>query len=208
MRFEPAGEPHVRHARGGVGMVVGEELHIDAADRQLELIEPDGGAAAGVDQELLVAGLDQRAGAEAVGARNRDAGSEQCYAEIVGHHGLILMPASLMTLLQCAVSERTSAPNASGVPPPGSVPSLASASRTLSVLSALLTASLSRAMTAGGVPAFSRRPAQSSAASLGYPASTMVGTSLSTATRLRPITASARSLPALICCTTGRIVMN
>jgi hypothetical protein len=44
---------------------VGEKLHIDAADRQLELIEPDGGAAAGVDQELLIAGLDQRAGTEA-----------------------------------------------------------------------------------------------------------------------------------------------
>ena len=64
-------------------MVVGEKLHIDPADRDLELIEPDGGAAAGVDQEFLVAGLDQRAGAEAVGARDRHAGPEQGHAEIV-----------------------------------------------------------------------------------------------------------------------------
>ena len=63
-------------------MIVGEQLHVDPADRKLELVEPDRGAAAGVDQELLVAGLDQRAGAEAVRARDRHAGPEQCHAEI------------------------------------------------------------------------------------------------------------------------------
>src|SRR4051794_33191124 len=162
-----------------VGVIMGEKLYVDAPDRQLELIEPDGSAAAGVDEELLVAGLDQRARAEAVGARDRHAGPEQCHAEVAVCHELILMPASLMTLDQRAISARTSVPNASGVPPPGSVPSLARASRTLSVLSALLTASLSCAVAAGGVPVFNRRPFQSSAASLGYPASAMVGTSLS-----------------------------
>src|SRR6476661_8763207 len=164
------------------------------------------GAAAGIDEKLLVAGLDQRARSEAVGARDRRTGPEQCHAEVARHHGLILMPASWTTLVQCSVSLRTSAPNASGVPPPGSTPSLTSASRTLSVLSALLTATFSRATTAGGVPVFTKMPAQSSAANLGYPASTIVGTSLSTPTRLRAITASARSLPVLICCTTGRMV--
>jgi hypothetical protein len=74
---------------------VGEKLHVDAPDRQLELVEPDGGAAAGVDEQLLVAGLDQRAGAEAVGARDRHAGPEQCHAEVGACHELILMPASL-----------------------------------------------------------------------------------------------------------------
>src|SRR5881397_3281659 len=137
---------------------MGEKLHVDAPDRQLELVEPDGSTAAGVDEEPLVAGLDKCAGAEAVGARDRHAGPEQCHAEVGACHGLILMPASLMTLDQRAISARTSVPNASGVPSPGSVPSLASASRTLAVLSALLTASLSRAVTAGGVPVFNIRP--------------------------------------------------
>jgi hypothetical protein len=50
-----------------IGVKVGEQLHVDAPDRQLELVESDCGTAAGVDEELLVAGLDQRAGAEAVG---------------------------------------------------------------------------------------------------------------------------------------------
>ena len=45
MRLEPAGEPHVGDARGVIGVVVGEKLHVDPADRDLELKEPDGGAA-------------------------------------------------------------------------------------------------------------------------------------------------------------------
>jgi hypothetical protein len=57
-----------------VGVIVGEKLYVDAADRQLELVEPYCGAPAGVDEKLLVAGLDQRAGSEAVGARDRRAG--------------------------------------------------------------------------------------------------------------------------------------
>src|SRR5690348_9896683 len=187
---------------------MGKKLHVDAPDRKLELVEPDRSTAAGVDEELLIAGLDQRAGAEAVGAWDRHAGPKQCHAEVGVCHVLILMPASLMTLDQRAISASTSVPNASGEPPPGSVPSLARASRTLSVLSALLTAALSCAVTAGGVPVFNIKPFQSSAVSLGYPASAMVGTSLSAATRLWPITASARSLPVLICCTTGIIAMN
>src|SRR5258705_12969428 len=114
-----------------IGVKVGEQLHVNAPDRPLELIDSDGRPTTSVDEELLIAGLDQRAGAKAVGARDRHAGPEQRHAEVADCHGLILMPASLMTLVQCSVSLRTSAPNASGVPPPGSVPSLASASRTL-----------------------------------------------------------------------------
>src|SRR6476660_2847658 len=191
-----------------IGMKVGEQLHVNAPDRQLELIQSDGSATTSIDEEFPVAGLDQRAGAKAVGARDRHAGPEQCHAEVRARHGLILMPASMMTLDQRTISAPTNVPNASGVPPTGSVPSFASASRTLSVLSALLMASLSCAVTTGGAPAFNIRPFQSSAASLGYPASAMVGTSLSAATRLWPIMASARSLPLLICCTTGIMAMN
>ena len=85
MQLQPAGQPDVRQARGVVGVIVREQLHVDPADRNLELIEPDGRAAAGVDQEFLVAGLDQRAGAEAVRARDRHAGPEQCHPEIAAH---------------------------------------------------------------------------------------------------------------------------
>jgi hypothetical protein len=56
-----------------------EQLHVDPADRNLELMQADGRAAAGVDQEFLLAGLDQGAGAETVGARDRHAGPEQCH---------------------------------------------------------------------------------------------------------------------------------
>src|SRR5262245_41544824 len=166
-RMQPAGEPYVRDARGVVGVIVGEQLHIDPADRNLELMQPDGRAAAGIDQEFLLAGLDQRAGAETVRARDRHAGPEQCHPEVGTRHELILIPASLMTLDQCAISVRTSVPNASGEPPPGSTPSLARASRTLSVLIALLMAALSCAITGAGVPDFTKMPAQSSLASFG-----------------------------------------
>src|SRR5205085_6557235 len=104
---------------------------------------------------------------EAVGARDRHAGPEQRHPEVRMSHELILMPASLMTLDQCAISLCISVPNASGEPPAGSTPSLARASRTLSVLIALLMAVLSFSMTGAGVPDFTRMPAQSSLARLG-----------------------------------------
>src|SRR5262249_11835642 len=167
VRRQPAGEPEVRHPRRVVGVVVGQKLHVDAADRDFELIEPHGRATTGVDENLLVAGFDHRARAETVWARDRHAGPEQGDAKVACGHVLILMPASLITLVQRTISPFTKVPKASGVPPPGSVPSLPSASRSLSVLSALLIASLSRATVAGGVPAFTMKPPQSSDASCG-----------------------------------------
>ena len=50
---------------------MGEQLHIDGTDRNLELMQPDGRAAAGIDQEFLLASLNQRAGAETIRARDR-----------------------------------------------------------------------------------------------------------------------------------------
>ena len=90
---------------------MGEKLHVDAPDRQLELVEPDCGAAAGIDEKLLVAGLDQRAGSEAVGARDRRAGPEQGYLEIApAHHCCIFIPEASTTLAQWASCELTSWP--------------------------------------------------------------------------------------------------
>src|SRR5262249_12719503 len=151
MSRQPAGEPDVRHPRRVIGVVVGQELHVDPANRNLQLREADHRATPGIDQKFAVAGLNQRARAEAVWARDRRAGPEQGDAEI-RRHVLILIPASLMTLVQRTVSARTSAPNCSGVPPPTSAPSLASDSRTFSVVSALFTAPFRREITSGGVP--------------------------------------------------------
>src|SRR5436305_1350400 len=150
-----------------VGVVVGQQLYVDPPDRDLELVETDRGAATGIDQKFLVASLDQRARTEAVRARDRNASPEQRHAEVGTCHELILIPASLMTLVQRAVSARMSAPNSSAVPPQTSVPSLASKSRTFSVLSALFTAAFKRAITVGGVPELTRMPCQSSATSFG-----------------------------------------
>src|SRR5262249_12234664 len=124
-------------------------------------------AGAGRGENLRVARLDHRAGAETVGARDWHAGPEQRDAEAAVCHCVILMSASLMTLDQCATWVCTNVPKASGVPPPGSTPSLARDSRTLSVLIALLMAALSCATTGAGVPDFTRMPAQSSLASVG-----------------------------------------
>ena len=58
----PAGEPHVRHARGVVGVIVGKKLHIDFADRKLELYSRMVAPRPASIRKLLVAGLDQGAG--------------------------------------------------------------------------------------------------------------------------------------------------
>ena len=67
MRFQPACEPDVRNARSVVRVIVRQQQRIDPTDRNAELIEPDRGAAPGVDQQLLVARLDERAWTEPIG---------------------------------------------------------------------------------------------------------------------------------------------
>jgi hypothetical protein len=53
-----------------------EQQRIEPADGHAELIEPDGGAAARIDEQLLIPGLDQRAGPKAIGTRRWHAGAE------------------------------------------------------------------------------------------------------------------------------------
>ena len=99
--LEPASEPHIRDAAGVVRVVVREQQRVDAPDRHLELVQTDGRAPAGVDQKLLVAGLDERARAEPLRARDRHAGPEQRHPEIaLVRHCCILMPESLTTFPQ------------------------------------------------------------------------------------------------------------
>src|SRR5262249_16010715 len=119
-----------------------------------------------------------------------------------------LIPASFTTLVQCATCASTNVPNSAGVPPAGSAPTLPNASRTDDFANALLIAALSLATVSLGVPLLAEKPTQSSTTSDGNPASTIVGTSPSTARRLGPVTASARNLPVLIRSTTGNVVMN
>ena len=82
-------------------MVMRQQQCIDPAQWHIELVEPDGGAAAGVDQQLLVAGFDQRARSEAMRARDRHTGPEQRDLEIVRRtHWCIFIPESLTTFSQ------------------------------------------------------------------------------------------------------------
>ena len=59
-----------------------DEQHVDLAHRHLELPQADRHAAPGVDDEFLVAGLDQRARAEAGRARRGRGGAEQRDLEV------------------------------------------------------------------------------------------------------------------------------
>jgi hypothetical protein len=49
-----------------VGVVVREQLYVDPSDGDVELVEADRCAAAGINQKFLVASLDERARAEVV----------------------------------------------------------------------------------------------------------------------------------------------
>src|SRR5262249_42705470 len=207
VRAEPSGQPHVRDAGGVVGVIVREQQRIDAAERHAELIEPYRGAASGVDEQRLVAGLDQRARSETFGTRSGHSGPEQRHAEIAGH-GCIVIPESFTTLLQWASSATRNRPKSVGVPPAGSAAIFSIASRTRGFARALLAAWFSRATTSSGVPRFTSRPNQSWMINSGKPASPTVGTSLRAGSRAGPVTASARSLPVAIRSMTGSGVMN
>src|SRR6516164_1660266 len=109
---------------------------------------------------MLVASLDQRSRAEAIGVGDRHAGPQRSYAKVAAHCE-ILMFAPLTIAPQRAISSCSIEPKASGEPPAGSTPILASAVRTFSLLTALSIAPLRRRTISDGVPAFTSMPAQS-----------------------------------------------
>ena len=80
--MQPTGQPHVGNAAGVVGVIMRQQQRIDSADRNSDLKKPDGRAAPGIDEQLLLAGLDERARPETVGAWRRHAGSEERHPEI------------------------------------------------------------------------------------------------------------------------------
>ena len=120
-------------------------------------------------------------------------------------HELILMPASLMTLDQRA-SRRGPACRTPPAYRPRIDAELGKRFANLVGLERLVDGLIERS-DAGGVPGFNIRPFQSSAAAwdTGLDDGRNV---LERRARLWPITASARSLPVLICCTTGSRAMN
>ena len=80
---QPAGQQQVGHADSMVGVIVGEEHHVDLREWDVKLVEADRGAAADVDHELLVAGLDQGGGAEPIRLGIGHAATQQSDTESV-----------------------------------------------------------------------------------------------------------------------------
>ena len=76
MRLQPAGEPQVGNADGVIRVIVREKESVDPTDRHADLVEPDGRAAPGIDEQFLITGLDQRAGPKPIGTRRWHAGPE------------------------------------------------------------------------------------------------------------------------------------
>jgi hypothetical protein len=96
----------------------------------------------------------------------------------------------------------------SGVPPAAFAPCFESFSFASGVASHFAISALSFATMAAGVPAGARTPNHDYASYPGSPASAIVGTSGSAGARARDVTASARSLPALICGSDGGRLSN
>ena len=178
---------------------MGQEQRVDTAYRHTELEQPDGGAATGINQDFLLSGFDQRGRTKAVGTKRKLGPPSPAMLLERSMSLRDLDPlASVTTLFQCASCCMTRSPYCSELPPTASAPNFANASRTAGVASALLMAAFSRATVALGVPRLTAKPVQSSTISEGNPASTTVGMSLSAATGLGAVTASARSFPVLI----------
>jgi hypothetical protein len=98
---------------------MGQQQRIDPAKRDPELTESDGSAATGVDQQLLIPRLDQCGRSESIRAGDWRAGPEQRHFEIAPTHHYccrILMPESVTTFTQCAISLLKRAPKAAAVP--------------------------------------------------------------------------------------------
>src|SRR5262249_14425333 len=86
VRFEPAGQPDVGNARGVVRVEMGQEQCVDSTDRYADLEQPDGRPSPRIDQQFLLAGLDEGAWPEAIRTRRGYACAEQCDAEIIRAH--------------------------------------------------------------------------------------------------------------------------
>src|SRR5262247_602438 len=77
---------------------------------------------------------------------------------VLADHSGILIPESFTTRPQCATCDLMRSPNSALVPPAGSAPSLAKASRTLGRLSARPTVSFRRATMSVDVPLLTAKP--------------------------------------------------
>src|SRR5262245_38733812 len=78
--------PDVGNARGVVRVEMGQEQCVDSTDRYADLEQPDGRPSPRIDQQFLLAGLDEGAWPEAIRTRRGYARAEQCDAEIIRAH--------------------------------------------------------------------------------------------------------------------------
>ena len=72
-----AGHRKIKQPRIMVGMIVRENDPVDMPHAQPELCQPDDGPATAINQQLFIAGLDQRRGAKGIDLRVRDAGTKK-----------------------------------------------------------------------------------------------------------------------------------
>jgi hypothetical protein len=84
-RWEPTGQPKVGQSHRVIGVEVRQEMGVDAAQRNAYLPQPDGDAAAEVEQQFLRTGLDQRALAEAIGPGGGRTRSQQGHPHSPAH---------------------------------------------------------------------------------------------------------------------------
>src|SRR5258708_33798220 len=86
-RRQPAGQPQVWDTGRVIRMVVGEEEDIDLSRRYFHLPKTNGSAAAGIDQNLLIARFDESTWPETIEPRDRRTCADQCHFEIAVGEG-------------------------------------------------------------------------------------------------------------------------
>jgi hypothetical protein len=101
MRAEPTRQPEIGNANRVIRMKMGEEQCVDSPDGHSKLKQAHGCATPSIDQEDLIARLDQCARTKTVGAGDRHPRPEECYAKS-SHYGCTFISASATTFFQCA----------------------------------------------------------------------------------------------------------
>src|SRR5216684_4415306 len=86
-RRQPAGQPQVWDTGRVIRMIVGEEKDIDFSRRYSHLPKTHGGAATGIDQNLLIARFDESTWPETIEPRDRRTCADQCHFEIAVGEG-------------------------------------------------------------------------------------------------------------------------
>jgi len=81
-RRQPAGQPQVWDPGRVIGVIVGKEQDIDLPRRYFHLPKSNGSTAAGIDQKLLIACLEESTWPEPIGPWDGRSRADQCHFEI------------------------------------------------------------------------------------------------------------------------------